>query len=117
MVQNENRLRLTCGAGTLAAALAMCWLFEVILDIRGNHMLASCCQTWRTLQFVPYLFATSIGNPSDGIDLLAFWLLFTLQWFLVGTIVVSRTANYLNSVADLITDQSVVQPTCKVFDF
>lgn len=116
MVQSETRLRLTCGAGTLASALALCWLFEVLLDVRGNHMLASCCQTWRTLQFIPYLFATSIVDPSDGINLLAFWLLFTLQWFLVGTIAVSRTANYLIGVTDLMTDQSVVQPTCKVFD-
>lgn len=116
MVQNETRLRMTCGAGTLASALALCWIFEVIFDARGNQLLASCCQTWRTLQFIPYLFATSIADPADGINLLAFWLLFTLQWFLVGTIVVNRTANYLIAVTDLITDQSVVSNTNKVFD-
>ena len=117
MAQNETRLRLACGAGTLFFALGLCWTLEVILAAPGNHLLTSCCLTWRSMQFIPYLAATAIAAPAERIDLLVYWLLFTVQWFFVGTVVISRVVNYFISVVDLIINQYSAHTSYKVFDF
>jgi hypothetical protein len=102
MLQPENHLRLACGAATLFATLGLCWVFEAVLGSPANSMLGSCCAGWHSAQYLPYVFAGYTTGPAETLSLPIFWLLFTLQWFLFGTLVVSRIVSYCRRIADLL---------------
>lgn len=98
----DNDLRLACAAATLFVTLGLFWLFEAFLNPPTGTVLGACCAWWRAIQFLPLLIAGYTAEPTQNISLPIFWLLITLQWFLVGSIVVSRIVSYLNRIADLL---------------
>jgi hypothetical protein len=102
MLKPDNDLRLACAAATLFVTLGLCWLFEAVLGPPANSALGACCAGWRSVQYVPLMIAGYTAEPEQSLSLPVFWLLFTLQWFLAGSIVVSRIVNYFRRIADLL---------------
>jgi hypothetical protein len=106
MIQNVTRLRFACGVGTLFLALSFCWIFEVFAQAPRGHLLWMCCKGWRALQLLPYLAGQAISDPIQPVNLPVFWLVFSLQWFVVGTVVLSQMVIFLGHVVDLVRNQN-----------
>lgn len=110
MLKPDNDLRLACAAATLFVTLGLCWLFEVFLGTSANSVVGACCAGWRAVQYLPHSLAVYATDPSEALSLPIFWLLFTLQWFLVGSSLVSRIVSYFGHLAFLLHEEPAPLP-------
>lgn len=110
MIQPDSQLRFACGIATLFVTLGLCWLFEAVLAPSANSLIGSCCAGWRSIQFLPYFGASYATAPAQDLSDSIFWLLFTLQWFLFGSLIVSRVVAYFRRIADLLHQESEPLP-------
>jgi hypothetical protein len=113
MIRNNTDFRIICGGSCLFFSLGLSWLFEACLV---SPSIMPLCADWRSLQFIPYSVAWLASDTPHAVNLPVFWLMFAMQWFLVGTVVVSRIVQYFCHVADLLCDQTAEQPPYRVFD-
>ena len=106
MIQNVTKFRFACGAATVFLALSMCWFLEVFARAPRGHFLWMCCKGWRAVQLLPYLAGQAVSDPVQPVNLPIYWLVCALQWFIVGTVVVSQMAIFVGHVADLVQNQN-----------